>query len=172
MRNFLLNRIGCIIAILGMICISCQNSPDQKEKKIINQDTDNLNVKKIDSVMEFQDSINVQITVKPNALYTEGSKLDGIYSLSNNSDTPINFGSDFIIEKKVDEHWIKEPFVESLGFEDIVLNLNPGSSKEYPLWLSKILKKVKPGEYRIKKEVWPVGKKEKKVTVTAKFTIQ
>ena len=169
MRGIYLNILGCIITIL-LICISCQSNPDQKKKQ--NQDTYLLNTKRTDTVIEYQDSTRVHIDVRPNILETKGNNIKGVYFMANNLDVPINFGSDFIVEKKIDELWTKEPFVESLGFEDVIFSLNPGSSKKYPLLLSKVLKKVNPGEYRIKKEVWPVGKKEEKVTVTAKFSIQ
>ena len=161
--------MGCTITIL-LICISCQSNSDQN--KNLNEETNLLNTKRTDSVMQYQDNMRVQIDVRPNVLETEGNNIEGVYYIANNLDVPINFGTDFIIEKKIDELWTKESFVEALGFEDIMFSLNPGSSKKYPLLLSKVLKKVNPGEYRIVKEVWPVGKKEEKEAVTAKFTIQ
>lgn len=157
-----------------MYAFSCQNNSDKNEKNTVNEDTNLLDIKKAEPDKMHQNAMDVQIAVIPHVFTTNEGEISGVYRISNNSDISINFGDKFIIERKVDKEWITESFIESLGFNDIMHGLEPGSSAEYPLLLSRILKNknLVSGQYRIYKEVEPVGKKNEKIALTAKFMVE
>ena|GEM_PF-5878706 len=154
--------------------MGCQNSSNKNERNTVNEDTDLLNIEKAEPDKIHQNAMDVQITVIPHVFNTNEEEISGVYRVFNNSDISINFGDKFIIERKVDEEWITEPFIESLGFNDIMHGLQSGASAEYPLLLSRILKSknLASGQYRIYKEVEPVGKKNEKIALTAKFIVE
>ncbi len=99
-------------------------------------------------------------------------KTKKIELLLKNNGEQVEFGTPYEIETFQDGSWRKVPFKENIGFTAIGIMLKKGKSYPFSASLEKdILKyKIKPGFYRVIKEIYIT--KDKKIKLASIFQIQ
>lgn len=71
----------------------------------------------------------------------------------NNTDTIIQFGASYMIERYVGNNWTKVEFSENIAFIDIMYGLSSGESNEYDIFLYPATIPYTSGRYRIVKSI-------------------
>lgn len=155
---------------VGLIFLECKSGKkDSNNKEDSIQNTTNKDTKN-----EKSGIMQVQLNVKQDVYSSKEKNLLITYTVVNGSEYPIQFGTDFSIEKKNDKDWIKQPFTESLGSEDIIYGLDPKESKDFQISPLKLLKnkELSSGTYRITKTVWEAHKKDEAGIISGLFEIK
>lgn len=157
----------CIIILL--VCNSCSNGTrvqDTENPKETFRQTEAVEEKDVDTVQE------IFMEILPKEFHSLDEK-KAVYKINNNSRAVLEMGSQFRIERFENNGWHEVPFIETLGFPDMLYAIDKGSAKEYPLLISLAIGKEheRIGRYRVRKEVWSREEVDKKLELTAEFFI-
>jgi len=160
MKKIRKNNFPKVLLLFAILAMGCQHSKSDKNSKIITQDALSDKAENTNTP-----TMNVKISVNPEIYSLAENQINIRYSISNNSSSAIQFGSAFTIEKQNDTLWSEEPFINTVGFEDMLYSIEPKESKDFQIPLTKLLKNknLSPGTYRISKEVWLVDQKTQSV---------
>lgn len=157
----------CVIIL--SLCYSCSNGTKVKDAtspKESTKQSETMGKKSIDTVNE------IFMEIQPK----EFNRLDekkAVYKIHNNSQAILEMGSHFRIERFENNEWREVPFIETLGFPDMLYAIDRGSTDEYPLLISLVIGKEqeRKGKYRVRKNVWSKGETDKKIELTAEFFV-
>lgn len=157
------------IFIITIFCQSCSNGTKTQENTTLTEtfnSSDN---------MPKNDSITAEIVMKivPDKFVSKEEK-KAVYIITNHLPIDLVFGSQFHIERYEGGIWNVVPFVETLGFNDMLYTLKEGENLEIPVHISASIGRegTKKGRYRLVKEVEMDNKQKDKVILKAEFLIQ
>lgn len=161
-------------AFVILFCFACQQPSSSKNNV---EEVKQPRSSQATMLHDADSNINergVILEVKPSR-FKANDEIEVIdYLVTNHTDSTINFGSQFAIEKWDGKEWKAVPFKDNIGFIDILYAVEPGNTREYPLYFSTFIDKVdrQPGKYRLIKEVFHRGKKEEKIRLAAEFILK
>ena len=169
MKKIRKNNFSKAMILCGILAIGCQPSKSDKNNTIIMPDTLSDKLKNANTV-----AIEVKISVNPEIYPLVENQINIKYSISNHSSSAIQFGSAFTIEKQNDTLWSEEPFIDTIGFEDILYSIELKESKDFQIPLNKLLKhkNLATGTYRISKKVWLADQKKDSVPIYGLFELK
>ncbi|WP_123902625.1 immunoglobulin-like domain-containing protein [Chryseobacterium elymi] len=163
------NNFPKFVLLCAVLCIGCQPSKSDKNSNTIIQDA-------ASDKLENRNTPNmeVKISVNPEIYSLAENEININCRLTNNSSSAVQFGSAFTIEKQSDTAWTEEPFIDTMGFEDILYSVEPKESKDFQIPLTKLLKNknLPPGTYRISKKVWLVDQKKDSLQIFGQFELK
>lgn len=169
MKKIKKNSFPKFVLLCGVLSVGCQPPKSDKNSNIIKQDavTDKLVNRNIANM-------EVKISVNPEIYSLAENEITINYRLTNNSSSAVLFGSAFTIEKQYETAWAEEPFIDTMGFEDILYSTEPKESKDFQIPLTKLLKnkKLSPGTYRIGKKVRLVDQKKDSPQIFGQFELK
>lgn len=90
-------------------------------------------------------------------------------TIVNNTDTEIQYGADYTIERKQNGDWAEMPFSSPLAFIDIMYIQPTGETREYNINLYPDLTQYTTGNYRVRKNVNTGNNNQ---VITAEFQIR
>lgn len=123
-------------------------------------------VKEIAQQSENAGSTGVQIKVSP-AVYS-GAPESITYSVINNTDSTINFGERYVIDRWHCGAWLEMPYINNMAFNDIQYYLLPGHSSDFHVYLYGDDIDYPEGLYRLRK-IFDNGER---LEVAGEFTIR
>ena len=168
MKKIRKNIFPIFILLGGILTTGCQPSKSDHTSNAITQDAPSNRLKKTNT-----STVKVKMSVDPKIYSLTEDQINIKCSITNTSSSAVQFGSAFIIEKRTDTLWAEEPFIDTVGFEDILYSIAPKQSKEFQVPLTKLLKNknLSPGTYRISKKVWLVDQRKDSVAIYGVFQL-
>ena len=167
----MIKKIIYVFSIVTL-CASCSYEGRAKRESV----TTVVDESKTEKTTEAEDEIlsdEVIMTVSPNKFKNAEEKIIS-YTITNNSSKDLNFDSRFRIERNEKGAWKLVPFIENLGFNDLLYGVQKGNSIREPIHISVSIGKehTEKGRYRIVKEVWPVKKRDSTISLMAEFVVE
>ncbi|KAF5043641.1 immunoglobulin-like domain-containing protein [Sedimentibacter saalensis] len=104
----------------------------------------------------IESTINIDIlnTVSGIAMSEVNFEDEGLaFTLINDTDETIYYGTDISLEKKENEKWLQVPFSEKISFLAILEYLSPHSEAKF-IFPLETWKKIQPGTYRVIKKFY------------------
>ncbi|MGP4079215.1 immunoglobulin-like domain-containing protein [Pseudalkalibacillus sp. R45] len=150
-------KVLSTILITGLILITgCQLN----EHRVQSEGSDKSN---LDNSTDKTD-IEMKIIDGNNELPVEAVELE----ITNHGENEYTYGSQYTVEKYVDQSWSEIPFKDNVGFNMILYTLKPNNTNQQTIYLKLLDHQLDKGKYRIKKDF---TKNKTNTTLTAEFEL-
>lgn len=136
--------VSVIILVLNISCLGKQNNT--AENAISDEQNVQAEVNE-KSVTEDQ----VLLSINPESYPAAPEKL--MLNIVNNTDTIIEFGAEYLIERYEEDKWIKVEFTEKILNILVLYTIDPGDSYDYDIFLYPRYTRYTTGRYRIVKNI-------------------
>lgn len=161
-----------ILVLLGLtLSISCISGCNNKNESVLTTDIPTAD---IDTISKVNSSIKTKEKIKNDNLVTTSikilSKLELTVIYTNETKGTLSYGNPYKLYLLNKDNWKTIDILSNVGWEDILYNLKAGESFEDVINLENLYGKLKPGHYKLVKEMYT--KSSKVINVETEFNIE